>query len=258
MMKRFFIILLVISSSVPTVYAQTMPITISARMPNVIFDGKWSFTQEWKESSLTEITGDSGPIYIRIAHWQNYVYVMIDAVGINEFEKNSDRATVCFDKNDVKLSFTNYNDYCFVTILGGKNFLLQGGSDMALNGHFEKIVLPPDFIGIGGISDANDRYSSIPHPTYEFKIPTELIGRSNHYGFYVSVYNAMKTKVYSWPESENTSPLAIPNPTMWGEMISPDSSLPEFPYPALSLVVSLLVIFYFTRLSRIRLKFNSL
>ena len=89
-MKRFFVILLVITSSFPIVYAQTIPITISSRMSNVIFDGKWSFMQEWKESSLTQIDSNSGPIYIRTAHWQNYVYVMIDAASITSFEKNSD------------------------------------------------------------------------------------------------------------------------------------------------------------------------
>jgi len=256
-MKRFFVILLIIVASFPAVYAQTMPITISSRMQNVMFDGKWSFTQEWKESSLTEINGDSGPIYIRIAHWQNYVYVMIDVVGVSTFEKNSDRATVCFDKNDAKSSIANYNDYCFVTVLDGKTFVLQGGSDTALNGHFKNILPPLDFIGIGGISDFNDRYTRIPHPTYEFKIPIELIGRSNHYGFYVSVYDAAKTKVYSWPEMKDTPPLTIPNPTMWGEMISPDSSLPEFPYPSLSLIISIIAIFYVTRFSKNQLRCNS-
>ena len=255
-MKRFFVILLVITSSFPIVYAQTIPITISSRMSNVIFDGKWSFMQEWKESSLTQIDSNSGPIYIRTAHWQNYVYVMIDAASITSFEKNSDRATVCFDKNDTKSSISNQNNYCFVSVLNGPTFVLQGGSHIALNGNFKKISPPPDFIGIGGISDENDRYTSIPHPIYEFKIPTELLGRSNHYGFYVSIYDTLENKIYSWPLGiSNDSPLMIPSPQTWGKIVSPDSSLPEFPYPVFALIISLALILYLTRINKIKFRY---
>lgn len=256
MPKRFFLILLITTSSFSMVYAQTIPITISSRMNNVIFDGKWSFVQEWKESSLTQIDSDSGPIYIRTAHWQNYVYVMIDAASITSFRKNSDSATVCFDKNDTKSSITNQNNYCFVAVLDGRTFVLQGGSYVAINGNFKKISPQPDFIGIGGISDEGDRYTTVPHPIYEFKIPTELIGRSNHYGFYVSVYDTMKNKIYSWPPGiNNDSPLMIPNPHTWGKLVSPDSSLPEFSHPAIALITSLSIMFYFISFGKNKLKY---
>ena len=80
MFGKFFFILLILVFYIPVAYAQTIPITISSSMENVIFDGKWTFMREWKESSLNEIGTDAGPIYIRTAHWQNYVYVFIDAV----------------------------------------------------------------------------------------------------------------------------------------------------------------------------------
>ncbi len=241
MMKRFLVLVLVIACPFCIVYAQTIPITISSRMSNVIFDGKWSFLQEWKESSLTQIDGHDGAIYIRTAHWQNYVYVMIDAASITRFEKNSDRATVCFDTNDTKSMIANNNDYCFVAVLNGPAFVLQGGSPIALDGNFKKISSPLGFIAIGGVSDNNDRYTTAPHPTYEFKIPTELIGRSNHYGFYVSVYDAKRNNAYSWPSSIPENPLTILSPQTWGELVSPDSSLPEFPYPAFIFISAVVV-----------------
>lgn len=250
MMKRFFVILLILTCSFPIVYAQTIPITISSQMKNVIFDGKWSFLQEWKESSLTQIDEHDGPIYIRSAHWQNYVYVMIDAVSITKFEKNSDRATVCFDKNDIKPIIANGSDYCFISVLDGSAFVLQGGSSFALDGNFKKILSPKDFVAIGGVSDNNDRYTTAPHPTYEFKIPTELIGRSNHYGFYVSVYDTMKNNIYSWPSNIENDPLTIPSPRTWGDLVSPDNSLPEFPFPEFALIASLFIILYITRSNR--------
>lgn len=236
---------LVLTYSFSIVSAQTIPITISSRMSDVIFDGKWSFLQEWKESSLTQIDGHDGPIYIRTAHWQNYVYVMIDAASMTRFEKNSDRATVCFDKNDTKSIIANSSDYCFIAVLDGPTFVLQGGSPIVLGGNFKNISSPLDFIAIGGVSDSNDRYTTAPHPTYEFKIPTELVGRSNHYGFYVSVYDSIRNNIYSWPSNITDNTLTIPSPQTWGELVSPDNSLPEFPYPVFTFILAIAVMFYY-------------
>lgn len=55
---------------------------------------------------------------------------------------------------------------------------------------------------------------------YEFKIPTDLVGRSADYGFYVEVYHASSNTVYSWPQGVTTTvPLEIPSPTKWGDLI---------------------------------------
>jgi len=59
-----------------------------------------------------------------------------------------------------------------------------------------------------------------------------LLERSDNYGFYLSVYDASLDKFYSWPEnSRNTSD--IPPPSEWGDIISPDKSLPELNLPIL-------------------------
>lgn len=247
MLKSITLIVIVLFSF-HLAYAQTIPITISDAMKDIVFDGKWSFAREWKESSLNTIETNSGSIYIRTAHHENYIYVMIDAVGITHFSKNSDKATICIDGKDDKSPVADSDDYCFVAMLGDNNsFVLQGGSDLGFNSNFKKISSSMDFIGIGGISDENDRYSSIPHQSYEFRIPTDLVGRSDRYGFYVSVYDSVANKIYSWPALSESSPLRIPNPKVWGELISPDKSLPEFPYPIFTLISSLAVVFYFAR-----------
>jgi len=52
--------------------------------------------------------------------------------------------------------------------------------------------------------------------------------------FYLSVYDASLDKFYSWPENstrENSSD--IPPPSKWGDIISPDKSLPELNLPIL-------------------------
>ena len=222
----------------------SIPITISSSMKDVIFDGKWTFTREWKESSLAGFSAGE----IRVAHFENFIYVMVDATPLTEFEKNSDRAMVCFDTKNDKSLIPNSDDYCFIATLGsGTPITLQGGSDLTFNSNFKKISSPDGLITIGGISDDNDRYTLIKHQTYEFKIPTDFIGRSDKYGFYVSVFDTHTNKIYSWPDIQQDSPLKIPDPKMWGELWSPDKSLPEFPSPLIGLLFSFSIIVYFAR-----------
>ncbi len=247
------IMLITIVSSVPVSFAQEIPITVSGSLDKVIFDGKWSFVTEWKESSLTEIgTGSADIIYLRTAHEGNFVYVMIDATEDHHVVKNSDSAIVCFDPKNSKEKIPNENNYCFMTILNGKSFTYQGGSPLAINGNFKEIPNPENFIGIGSVSDKNDRYTTLPHASYEFKIPTEVIGRSDAYGFYVAVFDAHSNRVYSWPKISNVNNLLhVPSPSTWGSIVSPDKSLPEFQWPILALVSSLAIITYMTRRSAV-------
>lgn len=225
-------------------------ITYSQDMNKVIFDGKWSFFGEWKRSSLNTLSYDDDTIIqLRTAHQDNFIYVFIDEISNNILEKGSDRATICFDSKNKTGLMTNTNDYCFMTTLGGKNpLVLQGGSVDGIDGNFKRVSSPSDFIGIGGVSDENDRYSATPHAGYEFKIPTDLVGRSDVYGFYVGVYDAHSNKVYSWPQNATAnSPLKIPNPSLWGQIVSPDESLPEFPLPVMMLIPAFFLLVFFTR-----------
>ena len=255
-MKKLSIItimLIIIVSCVPVSIAQEIPITVSGTLDQVIFDGKWSFITEWKATSLTVIdTGSPDPIYLRTAHEGNFVYVMIDATEDHHITKNSDNAIICFDPKNDKEKNPDENTYCFMTILNGRSFTYQGGSPFAINGNFKEIPNPENFIGIGSVSDTNDRYTTSPHASYEFKIPTEVIGRSDAYGFYVAVFDAHSNKVYSWPKISNVNNLLhVPSPSTWGSIVSPDKSLPEFPWPVLALVSSLAIITFMTRRSSV-------
>ncbi len=118
---------------------------------------------------------------------------------------------------------------------------IQGGSFINTQNYFKKIQNHHDFIAIGNISNENDRYSKIPHSTYEFKIPTEVITRSNIYGIYVGVFDKSQSITYSWPET--TSHYSkIPSPSNWGHLISPDKSLPEFNIPFFSIIIGFSII----------------
>ncbi|SRR5579883_2602442 len=221
-------------------------ITLSAHMQYAVFDGKWSFTEEWKQSSLNMFSYDDGTqIALRSAHEGNFVYVMIDDITGTDYQKGSDFATICFDINKVRPLVPNSNDYCFTGTLGrAEGSAMQGGSPFGLDGNFQRIAMPNGTIAIGGVSDSNDRYSAVPHSSYEFRIPIGSIGRLDHYGFYMEAYDSANGKFYTYPkDAAPGSILGIPSPTSWGDLVSPDESLPEFPWPALVLVsmVSFLV-----------------
>ena len=251
-MQKFsigMIMILFIISCIPLSFAQEIPITVTGTLDQVIFDGKWSFVTEWKASSLTIIdTQTPDPIYLRTAHQGNFVYVMIDATEDKRVTKNSDSAIVCFDTKNERKSTLNANDYCFMVILDGKSYTYQGGSPLAVDGNLVIIPNPEGFIGVGSVSDNNDRYTPVPHASYELRIPTSLIGRSDVYGFYVGVFDSHKDKVHSWPSVPNGNNLFhVPSPSSWGNLVSPDKSLPEFPWPVLALILSLGMITYMTR-----------
>ena len=229
-------------------------ITISGDRENVIFDGKWTFYREWKGSSLNTLNFvDGNTIQLRTAHQGNFIYVMIDAINLVKVNDHTDKATVCFDSNSTKSIIPDAGDYCFIATIGeNQPVTLQGGSELVFTNHYKKISNPSELRGVGGVSDENDRYSVTPHESYEFKIPTDLIGRSDKYGFYMEVQNSKN--LYIWPPQNSTSLdiSKISNPDAWGQIVSPDKSLPEFPMPVITLVIGFSLFIYMTRIKLIR------
>jgi hypothetical protein len=194
----------------------------------IIFDGRWTDEYEWKESSYNKIDFDDNTnIILRSAHQGNFIYVQINAKTDFILDKGSDNAIVCFDTKNDKTILAQKDDYCFSTTLNGKNsFTYQGGSPFALSGNFEKIPNHKGFVAIGSTSGKYDRYSIYQHPVYEFKIPLDVLGRSDNYGFYFSTFNANSYNTYSWPPQIQTKNfMTIPSPSQWGDLISPDKSL---------------------------------
>lgn len=219
---------------------EQIPITRSYTMDNIVFDGKWSFFEEWKKSSLYTLSYNDGTtIQLRLAHQGDFIYAFVDETTKTHFTKGSDRTVICLDGNNDKNITPDIDDYCFVLSLGQNSpFVLNGGSALGATDHFNKIK-NVTITGVAAISDENDHYTTVPHPGYEFKIPINLFGRSDVYGFYLGAYDAISHKIYSFPEDLSSNSNSIPSPSKWGEIISPDKSIPEFPWPVLALSVSI-------------------
>jgi len=249
-MKLIFLTLMILifSLSIENTFAISEPILItkSSSMEHIIFDGKWTNYSEWKQSSHNPYIFDNGKmtIHLRTAHFENYIYVFVDPINDLTLDEKMDEATICFDGKNNKSEIHDTNDFCFSVSLGNnEGSVFQGNSIEESITSMQIISNPDDFIAISSISDENDRYTKTPHPSYEFKIPIELLERSDNYGFYLSVYDASLDKFYSWPENstrENSSD--IPSPSKWGNIVSPDKSLPELNLPILIFAILIFTI----------------
>jgi len=229
--------LVIFWSSIPFSYAQSIPITISGQMDKVVFDGKWTFQTEWKASSVDTINTESGRIYIRTAHQENYIYVMIDAVADTTVNKNKDSAMICFDTENNQSSSPDDNDYCFFVKLADKEPITLRGSNT--DGQLKIVQNHDGLIAIGGSSDVNDRYSKVPHASYEFRIPLDLLQRSDRYGFFLAIFDFDKSETFTWPSGlKIDSEFKVPSPQEWGSIYSPDKSLPEYDLPVLVLFIA--------------------
>ena len=232
-----------------TYATEQIPITKSDLMNNVIWNGKWTFYEEWKESSQYTLSYDDGTIMeLRTAHEGNFIYVLIDAVTMTHFNQGLDRAIICFDGTNDKNKIPDDNDYCFGVALGNNGpFVLRGGSPLEQTDYFANIA-NPGVIAAAAVSDQSDHYGTTPHSSYEFRIPIDLLGRSDVYGFYLGVYDSHKEKIYAFPENlTSDSQFGIPSPSNWGEIISPDKSLPEFPLPVIILLGAFVSVIFITK-----------
>ena len=251
MMLKNFIALVILFSlfGIDLAFAdEDLWITITDEADEIIFDGKWTFVQEWKHSSLEQVGSDQDILIIRYSHDRENIYILLDALFDQIKSNQSDKAMVCFDTMiDGGVTIRN-DDFCFVASIGSKNpITLQGGSDIITKASLKKIPNHPKLIAVGGFSDENDRYSKIPHATYEFKIPIEILGYSSEYGFYVYVYDNDSRKIITWPEKQTSEKYPyIAAPDQWGKIVSPDKTIPEFDLPILMLIPTFFVIIFLT------------
>jgi len=248
-MKKIAIILL-LTLSFNTVFADEIFITKRSDGHKTIFDGKWTFLHEWKTTTQNKIIFEQDKHFIlKTGHDYENIYVLIDFVSDRKIDTNIDRAIVCFDGENEKNKIPDSNDFCFWVASGSKHPIsISGNSNFSSVGNWKNIPNHPSFLAAAGESDENDRYSSIPHSTYEFRIPIEQIGKNDVYGFYVTVYDGFSQKWYSWPTDTNSVKYPfIATPDNWGDLISPDKSIPEFGYPILLTIPILLMIIFLAR-----------
>jgi len=240
-MKKYIILFVLFSTSPQLIFAETpVMISQSQTMNEIVLDGKWSFLEEWKNSSDYLIQYESGEIlHFRSAHQGDYVFFMINFLSDTTLNEDLDEAKICLSPIHENNSKSHLKSYCFVSVIGNEpSYILKQNSIDKEN--FEKVISEPNYVAVANISDENDRYSKTPHLTHEFKIPTSLIERTSEYNLYVGVYDSDSNKLFNWPKNiPVTNPSEIPTLSLWGTMISPDKTLPEFNLPFIILIILL-------------------
>ena len=244
---RIFTVLLIMIFLTPMIlneaFGQELLITISDAMEDVTFDGKWTIHTEWKRSSLNSMIFDNMPLHLRYAHQGNFIYFLIDFEGDTNLENGKDKAMICLNPKE---NFNPDEQFCFVAILNDDNSKVIMRTTNSED--FREIERPEGFIAISSASDEHDRYSRVPHSTYEFKIPTELVGRSSEYGFYFAVHEANASKTFTYPSQvESITFDEIPDTSSWAKIVSPDKSLPEFHWIIVVVVSSFTFAIYLSR-----------
>ena len=227
----------------PVIYADELLITFTDADSEIILDGKWSTAHEWKKSSETITTQDNQKLFaLRYAHNYEQIFVLIDVINDTSVNSSKDKSLLCFEAKTTESSIIDQpRTYCFEIISDGTLTTLVKNLEIS-ESRYEKIKTPSDVIAIVGLSDQNDRYSKTPHVSYEFQIPIDLIGRSNEYNVYVEVFDAETNSIMTWPSNPNVSESLLANSNVWGKMISPDKSIPEFPSPLIIFTVLIVTI----------------
>jgi len=178
-MKGVIVIILFATIFTNTAFAEQIFITYRDDADKTIFDGKWTFQREWKSTSEDIVKFDDGQrLSVKTGHDYENLYVLVNFISDTSIQKSADKAIVCIDSKMNGGNVPQNDDYCFMVTVGSpRPITLQGGQTLAQSGYLKKIENHPGLIAVGGISDKNDRYSNIPHSTYEFKIPLEIFGK---------------------------------------------------------------------------------
>ncbi len=174
MLKLAIFTLIFFSMIITPAFGQTTLTTYRDDGNMTIFDGKWTFTDEWKRTAIEKITYENGFVQIvRIGHDFEYLYVLIDFVSDTSIDRLADKGIVCIDGFSDGGKIPKSDDYCFLVAMGSENvFTLQGGHILGQKGSYKKIENHSDLIGIGGIF-AVLTYSDGTEITSEPEIDTE-------------------------------------------------------------------------------------
>lgn len=251
-MKFIYFSLLILIFNFPIVFAEEIFITYTDADSEIVIDGLWSHSHEWKKSSETKIQEDAlNQLVIRSAHNYEKIFVLVDVVIDESKNILQDKSIICFESKTQQNNLSNPT-YCFEILFDGIVTTLMKNPESP-NSQFTKIENHDDTKAISGISNQYDRYSKTPHVSYEFQIPIDVIGRSDVYAFYAEVYDAETNLQMLWPSNLENTTASLTNSESWGEMISPDKSIPEFSSPLIIFVVlvSTMIIMQFkTKFSR--------
>ena len=73
--------------------------TVRAGVDDIVWDGKWTFLQEWKTTSLNQYDD----LIVRTGHDYNNLYILLDYNSPTKLTKYSDSGIVCINTNNSRI-----------------------------------------------------------------------------------------------------------------------------------------------------------
>ncbi|MCW4033394.1 MAG: rhodanese-like domain-containing protein [Candidatus Bathyarchaeota archaeon] len=193
----------------------------------VVFDGKWTTDEEWKNGTPISMRFNptaqnvglinNGTVYCQIKRDGEELFVLIDAVSSPDpsgnYTSGWDFYGVCIDSNNEKSEYPMKDD-----LIISLTWLLQNGSYWVMNG-FGRVTEP-------GWDAANARKDPVylkhsisssplsekPHVVCELAIPLEDMG--DEIGFGVVAINFSNKTINTWPDN-----FVDGSPKTWGTVI---------------------------------------
>jgi len=196
----------------------------------IVFDGKWTTDEEWKdgmplrmrlnptEAAISAGLINNGTIYCMIKHDGDNLFALIDAVSSTNPLGNLtaggwDFYGACIDYNNKKLEYPLKDDL-FVSI----TWMLKNGSYFIINGLDNPTQTGWDYANARKEpvylkhTISSSPFSRNPHVVCELVIPLEDMG--DEIGFGVVAINFPKKTINAWPDN-----FVDASPKTWGTII---------------------------------------
>jgi hypothetical protein len=224
----YSIILITMLQILPVVAQQDYTIICNETDTVIVFDGKWTTDEEWKDSTSISMRFNptaqdaglvnNGTVHCLIKHDGENLYALIDSVSSTNPLGNLtaggwDFYGACIDYNNEKLEYPLKDDL-FVSI----TWMLKNGSYFIINGldnptqtgwNYANARKEPVYLKH---TISSSPFSRNPHVVCEFVIPLEDM--SDEIGFGVIAINFPKKTINTWPENFVDS-----SPKTWGTVI---------------------------------------
>jgi len=200
-------------------------ITCNELLNEVTIDGRWTYKDEWGDSSRHSLfftKGGEGDL--RVKEDDNFLYALIDYFADLKRQKGDFAGMIIDQRNDFG-DEPQTDDFMLICqwssdlehTAGALKW--RGGEPRGLN--WRDVIQLPSGVEISSSDDAsNDPVAKEPHMIYEFKIPRNLVGYPS-IGFVVFTGDGeMGRATSTWPPARLERNL-FDDPSQWGELIFP-------------------------------------
>lgn len=217
-----------------------------------VIDGRWTTPNEWKDATVTEMSGGGNQVFLLIKHDRDFIYALFDAVSdqskytsgvggahtaVMAFDMNNDGGPL--DKSAVFINYGVIYDESGTDVSRQLDFNNFRAGDPSTN-KLIPIFEPSSFDYKYSTNPTNSAFEpGREHYIHEFRVPISFLQKQDRYGFAASyrmggysVETGQQERVF-WPPTM-IGYESITSPSEWGTLLSPENRITAPPVPAMS------------------------